>query len=131
MSAKFKFFPANHLLQSQSGQKEKFCFPLPSRWLKHHKLTLLVISHRFSYLFLFFFLSNIFSKPTLLIPFHEKPDTNKASRIKSQPVIEATIDVFNCSNRFQINSLNSSKFEKLSQVKCLFTSSHNLSIGLT
>ncbi len=66
-----------------------------------------------------------------VIPFHEKPDTNKASRIKSQPVIEATIDVFNCSNRFQINSLNSSKVEKLSQVKCLLTSSHNLSIGLT
>lgn len=34
--------------------------------------------------------------------------------MKSQPVIEATIDVFNCAKRFQINSLNSSKFPKLS-----------------
>ncbi len=67
----------------------------------------------------------------VLIPIHEKPDTNKASRIKSQPVMEATIDVFNCANRFQINSLNSSKLGKLSQVKCLLTSSHNLSMGLT
>ena len=30
-----------------------------------------------------------------LIPIHEKPDTNRASRIKPQPGIEATIDVFN------------------------------------
>jgi hypothetical protein len=34
-----------------------------------------------------------------------KPNTNKVSKIKSQPVIEATIEVFNFSKRFQINSL--------------------------
>ncbi|MEH2142079.1 MAG: hypothetical protein V7K54_07370, partial [Nostoc sp.] len=32
-----------------------------------------------------------------LIPIHESPDTNKASRIKPQPVIDATIDAFNLS----------------------------------
>ncbi|MHC5747885.1 MAG: hypothetical protein ACYTXT_39740, partial [Nostoc sp.] len=66
-----------------------------------------------------------------LIPIHEKPDTNKASRIKPQPVIEATIDVFNFSRRCQITCLNSSKLAKHSQLKCLLTSSHNRSIGLT
>jgi hypothetical protein len=51
--------------------------------------------------------------------FYKKPDTNKASTIKAQPVIEATIDVFNFSRRCQINILNSSKVPKYSQLKCL------------
>ncbi|WP_180277749.1 winged helix-turn-helix domain-containing protein [Nostoc sp. 'Peltigera malacea cyanobiont' DB3992] len=55
-----------------------------------------------------------------LIPIHEKFDSNKASRIKFHPVIEATVDVFNFSKRFQINCLNSSNVAKLSQAKCLF-----------
>lgn len=66
-----------------------------------------------------------------VIPIHEKPDTNRASRIKPQPVIEATIDVFNSSRRCQITVLNSSQEPKHSQLKYLLTSSHNRSIGFT
>ncbi len=51
-------------------------------------------------------IQNIFSR---VIPIHEKPDTNKASKIKPQPVIEATIDVLSCSRRCHTNSLNSFK----------------------
>ena len=66
-----------------------------------------------------------------LIKIYQKFDSNKASRIKSHPVIEVTVDVFNFSKRFEINCLNSSNVAKLSQVKCLLISSHNRSIGLT
>ncbi|GBE93213.1 beta-ketoacyl synthase [Nostoc cycadae WK-1] len=77
------------------------------------------------------FANSPFYVNTQLIPIHEKSDANKASRIKSQPVIEATIDVFNFSKRFQIKYLNSSNVPKLSHAKCLLTSSHNRSMGLT
>ncbi len=66
-----------------------------------------------------------------VIPFDEKPDTNRAFKMKFRLLLDLSLDFVNFSSSFPIAFRSACKFGKHSQAQDFLISSHNLSIGFT